>query len=202
MASSNNLQTLEGCSQLGDIAGVARLLALRAYSRTHTTKALCEASRNGHAECVKILIPLSDPKANGSEPLCEAATNGHVECVKILIPVSEPKANNSEALRLAAGKCHVDTFKLLLSVSDPLIEMKGILSKAIGYGETDILAIMFCHEPRFLERLDLPRVLGVAIAKKQSELALFIGSLIEQKMLAANLPPPASLRSSATAPRL
>ena len=71
---------------------------------------------------------------------------------------------------------------------------------AIGYGEPESLAIRFGHEPRFLELLDLPRVLGAAIAQKQSECALFIGSLIEQKMLAANLPPPASLRSSATAP--
>lgn len=204
MTSSNNneFQTLEARAKIGDIEGVIRLLALRAYSRTHASKALCEAAGNGHAECLKLLIPASDPKANGSRALSLAAVQGHVECVKILIPLSDPKANHSEALRLAATNCHVDAFKLLLCVSDPLIEMKGILSMAIGYGQTSILAIMFGHEPRFLERLDLPRIMDAAIAKKQSELASFIRSVIEQKELAANLPPPASPGSSATAPRL
>ena len=195
-------QTLMSCAECGDLAGLARLLAQGADPRHGGSPALRLAAGNGHVECVKLLIPLSDPKANNSEALRWAAEAGHTDCVRLLIPLSDPKADGSHALRLAAANGHVDIFKLLLSVSDPLIEMKGILSGAIGHGDADILSIMFGHEPRFLELLDLPSILGAAIAKKQSELALFLGSVIEQKILAANPAPPFSRHPSSTAPRL
>jgi ankyrin repeat protein len=49
------------------------------------------AATKGHLEIVKLLIPVSDPKAGGSYALRLAAENGHLEIVKLLIPVSDPE---------------------------------------------------------------------------------------------------------------
>ena len=67
------------------------------FSCNEYDEALRRASKIGHAECVKLLIPVSDPKANESYALKIASTFGHIECVKLLIPVSDPKADNSYA---------------------------------------------------------------------------------------------------------
>ena len=45
---------------------------------------LQRAAENGDLECVKLLLPVSDPKAMNSYALRWAAENGHVECVELL----------------------------------------------------------------------------------------------------------------------
>ena len=67
---------------------------------------------------MKILIPVSDPKADDSAALMYAAENGHYKCVKLLIPVSDPKADDSAALIYAAENVHYECVKLLIPVSD------------------------------------------------------------------------------------
>ena len=82
------------------------------------TEALNLASVNGHAECVKLLIPVSDLKSNDSCALRLASRNGHTECVKLLIPVSNAKDIDSFALRLASENGRTDCVELLLPHSD------------------------------------------------------------------------------------
>ena len=230
MAYSNNNhpQTLDVFSQRGDIEGVARLLALSAYTWTHATKALWEAAHNGHAGCVSLLIPVSDPKANNSEALREAALNGHAECVKLLIPFSDPKAHNSQALRRAARSGHAECVKLLIPVSDPkaagslalrwaanngrlecaklllpasapLIELAGVLTDVLGSGHAKVLGIMLAHEPRLLEWIDLAESLYAASAQGHSELEYFLRSIIDQRSIVEHLDAPKAL--NAPAPR-
>jgi hypothetical protein len=67
----------------------------------------------------KLIAEGADPKANDSYALRWASKYGHTEVVKILIPVSDPKTFNSAALRLASRNGHYDIVKLLISLSDP-----------------------------------------------------------------------------------
>jgi ankyrin repeat protein len=103
-----------------DVAALEKALADGAGARDDESRALSEAAERGHLECVRLLIPVSDPLADGSRALSEAAENGHVECVRLLIPVSDPLARDSVALRWAAVKGHADCVALLLPASDPL----------------------------------------------------------------------------------
>ena len=86
--------------------------------KSNDSYALRWASEKGYTECVKLLIPVSDPKDNDSQALRCASNNGFTECVKLLIPVSAPKAKNSEALRLAAENNRYECVELLLPYSD------------------------------------------------------------------------------------
>ena len=101
----------------GDAQGVA--LFLKKATRLQAIDALHAATIGGHAECVEMLIPLSQPKAQNSRALELAAQYGHAECVKVLIPVSDPTAQQSYPLQVAASLGHVDCVKLLIPVSDP-----------------------------------------------------------------------------------
>ena len=81
--------------------------------------ALCYAAKKGNIEIVKLLIPISDPKALDSYALRYASMNGNVELIKLLIPVSDPKALDSQALRTAAYYGHIEVVKMLIPISDP-----------------------------------------------------------------------------------
>jgi hypothetical protein len=98
--------------------------------------ALLLAARMGHPDCVELLIPVSDPKADNSSALRVAAENGHLACVELLLPVSDPKANNrSSALRVAAENGHLACVELLLPVSEP----KGCLLLAARNNHVDVV---------------------------------------------------------------
>ncbi len=61
---------------------------------------------------------MCDPKYdNNSNALQLAAYYGHTECVKLLIPVSDPKVNDSAALQWATINDHTDCVDLLFDIS-------------------------------------------------------------------------------------
>lgn len=69
--------------------------------------ALMHAARNGHEDCVKLLLPRSDPLArdsDGCSALMWAARLGHRNCVSLLLPLSDPWAQTPQgnARHLAA----------------------------------------------------------------------------------------------------
>ena len=143
MASSNNLsQTLDARAELGDLAGVASLLSLGSCSLAQASKALCEAAENGHAECVKILIPFSDPKARDSEALVSAARKGHAECILLLIPVSDPRDEDSQALCGAAENGHAECVKILIPLSDPKDKNSRALRWAACNGHAECVKLL------------------------------------------------------------
>ncbi len=100
----------------GHLKCIQHLICVSCFSERND--ALTVAANNGHLDIVKLLIPISDPKYNGSSALRLAAYNGHLECVKLLIPVSDPKDGCSEAAWYAFEKEHSKCFDLLLPVSD------------------------------------------------------------------------------------
>ena len=106
------------------------------------TEALKYASLEGHAECVKLLIPVSDPKANESIALLTASNCGHAECVKLLIPVSNVKANNSQALSYAAVAGHLECVKLLIPVSNPKSNKSRALLWAAEVNRYDCIKLL------------------------------------------------------------
>ena len=63
-------------------------------SRSELThdQALIRAAGEGHAECVQLLIPVSNPCARNSRALSSAVVSGNQRCVDLLLPVSEPNA--------------------------------------------------------------------------------------------------------------
>ena len=82
--------------------------------------ALRLAAEHGHTECVRLLIPVSNPKANKSSSLWMAAEMGHLEIVKLLIPCSDPLALNSYALQVAVLEKRADCVEVLYPHSDPV----------------------------------------------------------------------------------
>lgn len=87
------------------------------------------AAGNGRADCVAILLPLSDPLVvdqDGFSALMLAAAKGHADCISLLLPVSNPLATSShgrDALMIAAGLPGpeaLDCCKALLPASNPL----------------------------------------------------------------------------------
>lgn len=100
-------------ARTGQADDVARLItpfySLNSY-------ALEKSAEKGHAECVQLLIPFSEPDQDDSQALLLAAQNGHTECVRLLIPVSDME--HCAALRSAAMNGHNDCVALLKDVSN------------------------------------------------------------------------------------
>ena len=107
------------------------------------TELLIAAAKDANVDEIKRLIPLSDPKTDGSAALQWAAEQGHTECVKLLIPVSDPKDNNSQALRWAAMHGRTDCVQLLIPVSDPKDNNSGALQLASGNGHTACVDLLY-----------------------------------------------------------
>jgi hypothetical protein len=97
---------------------VRELIKEGANTKADNSLVLQWAAEHGHTDIVKLLIPLTDPKALSSYALQLAAEYGHIEIVKLLIPVSDPKAGDSLALQLAAEYEYIEIVKLLIPVSD------------------------------------------------------------------------------------
>lgn len=110
---------------------------------TKNTELLFEAARDGNAEDIQRLIPISDPKNNDSMALQVAASYGHTECVKLLIPVSDPKANNSAALAWAAQYGNTEALKVLIAVSDPKANDSVALRQAVLHGHPECVDALY-----------------------------------------------------------
>lgn len=111
-------ERLARSAEIGCIAEITSLLAQGADPKHNNSAPLSAAAKNGHAECVKALIPISYPGAMASRALYLAASGAHAGCVKLLIPVSDPKARDSLAIRAAATNGATESLRLLIPVSD------------------------------------------------------------------------------------
>lgn len=66
-------------------------MILSCSEMTHD-RALVLAAGQGHAQCVELLIPVSNPCARNSGALSSAVVSGNQRCVDLLLPVSDPHA--------------------------------------------------------------------------------------------------------------
>ena len=93
-------------------------------TQTHPMTALHYAAYYGHADCVALLLPVSDPLALGAfgrTSLHFAADMGHVDCVSLLLQCSDPNLPDCygyTSLILAARNGKVDCVQLLLPASN------------------------------------------------------------------------------------
>lgn len=81
--------------------------------------ALNWACANGKHECVQFLSSFFTSKELLHKALLFATDFGHSECLRALLAISNVEADMSAALHVAARKGHVDCIKILLPRSDP-----------------------------------------------------------------------------------
>lgn len=105
--------------------------------------ALCQSAQNGHSECIKLLIAVSNPKELGSLALIKAAIEGHAECVKLLIPVCDPLLRESHALMSAAAKGSLECVQLLLPYTHAQNEINYALHMAVCEQRQDVFDVLY-----------------------------------------------------------
>ena len=123
----------------GDVVALRELLGRGADAKKNDSRALREASRYVHEDCIKELIPVSDVSACFSEALCLASFAGSLNCVRMLLPFSSPKDNDSEALRWAVSNGWRDIVDTLIDASDLSCGNFSILRIASSKGRAEIL---------------------------------------------------------------
>lgn len=88
------------------------------------TTPLMLAAQEGSAECVKLLLPLSDPlrrNSLGLTALMAAAEAGKDWCLELLLPFSEPDQTDLRgrtALHFAAARNNSESARILLALCD------------------------------------------------------------------------------------
>lgn len=121
--------------------------------------ALAWAAREGHEDCVRLLLPVSDTWGKdgyGITPLMHAASAGHDACVEILLPVSDALAQSEDgmtALMRAACGGRDGCVRILLPESD-------VLATDVGGKTASMFAHERCHKSlaKFLEAYELSQV--------------------------------------------
>lgn len=96
------------------------------------SEALKHAIRYKRIQAVELLLPLSDSDGvNATSLLLDVVKNKNPHYTALLLPISDPKHNNSEALRIAASNNYVETVKLLIPASDPQANNSQALLAAV-----------------------------------------------------------------------
>lgn len=112
---------LFSCAYLGQFAEVSRLLAEGADPRAERSIALRWAATYGHAECVRLLIPVSAPLIELPEILGNVLDAGNAELLAIILAY-EPRMLESldipAALAAATARGHVEIARLIASVAE------------------------------------------------------------------------------------
>lgn len=137
-------KTLLGLAASGDAPALASLLAWGVDPGFDDSAPLSYAALNGHAQCVKILLPLSDPAALGSRALRWAAKNGRLECAKLLLPACFASAefDGRSALDLAAMNGHVECVRLLIPLGHVQARNSAALRFAADNGHAECVKLL------------------------------------------------------------
>ena len=112
----------------GDVERLRLLVDAKAFVNSVDNEGrtvIYSAAREGHAECVKVLlsvpgVDVNKANQNGRTPLNVAAGNGHAECVKLLlsapaVDVNKANQNGWTPLNAAASNGYAECVKMLLS---------------------------------------------------------------------------------------
>lgn len=171
----------------GDFDALESALARGADPKRDESQALRCASAFGHLECVKRLIPLSNPLAMKSLPLQTAARHGQSACLSLLMPFmcSESRA---QSLFSAAANGHGACVSLLLA-DGGLDEacLSKILSISLNNGQAGVVELLFERDNAMAARLDLARLAKDALGEGHVFLAGFLLSAAERAALENNV---------------
>ncbi|XP_026220437.1 LOW QUALITY PROTEIN: cortactin-binding protein 2 [Anabas testudineus] len=131
---------------------------LHLYQNHNQTSALFAAAKNGHTECVKLLLSSGTPAdvsdENGFTPLHFAATYGHSSCVEVLLTagaaVDVAASGGQTSLFLACEAGRSDCVRVLLSAgadrSCTATDGCTALHAAVRSGHVDTLRLLLCHQ--------------------------------------------------------
>ncbi|KAM4874323.1 cortactin-binding protein 2 isoform 3-T4 [Thomomys bottae] len=127
------------------------------YSCEDGHSALYSAAKNGHTDCVRLLLNaearIDAADKNGFTPLCAAAAQGHFECVELLIAydanIDHAAAGGQTPLYLACKHGNKECIRLLLEAgSDRNIKTRDgwtPVHAAVDTGNVDSLKLLMYH---------------------------------------------------------
>ena len=88
---------------------------------------LVAAATQGNVDLVRFWIGVANPSADDFLPFFRAISNGHTECVKLLLPVSNITDNLEKALETAARGQQPEVLELLLDYRTPTTDIHNAL---------------------------------------------------------------------------
>ncbi|ELV13639.1 Cortactin-binding protein 2 [Tupaia chinensis] len=127
------------------------------YSCEDGHSALYSAAKNGHTDCVRLLLnaeaQVNAADKNGFTPLCAAAAQGHFKCVELLIAydanINHAAEGGQTPLYLACKNGNKECIKLLLEAgTDRSIETRDgwtPVHAAVDTGNVDSLKLLMYH---------------------------------------------------------
>ncbi|XP_070368487.1 cortactin-binding protein 2 isoform X4 [Equus asinus] len=127
------------------------------YSCEDGHSALYSAAKNGHTDCVRLLLnaeaQVDAADKNGFTPLCAAAAQGHFKCVQLLIAydanINHAADGGQTPLYLACKNGNKECIKLLLEAgSDRSIKTRDgwtPVHAAVDTGNVDSLKLLMYH---------------------------------------------------------
>ncbi|KAM6203028.1 cortactin-binding protein 2 isoform 2-T2 [Rhynchocyon petersi] len=137
------------------------------YSCEDGHSALYSAAKNGHTDCVRLLLnaeaPVNAADRNGFTPLCAAAAQGHVKCVELLIAyhanINHAADGGQTPLFLACKNGNKECIKCLLEAgTDRSAKTRDgwtPVHAAVDTGNVESLKLLMYHQsPAWGERLD------------------------------------------------
>ncbi|XP_054979674.1 cortactin-binding protein 2 isoform X2 [Sorex araneus] len=127
------------------------------YSCEDGHSALYSAAKNGHTDCVRLLLnaeaQVSAADKNGFTPLCAAAAQGHFKCVELLIAydanINHAADGGQTPLYLACKNGNKECIKLLLEAgADRSVKTRDgwtPVHAAVDTGNVDSLKLLMYH---------------------------------------------------------
>ncbi|XP_021569960.1 cortactin-binding protein 2 [Carlito syrichta] len=127
------------------------------YSCEDGHSALYSAAKNGHTDCVRLLLnaeaQVNAADKNGFTPLCAAAAQGHFECVELLIAydanINHAADEGQTPLYLACKNGNKECIKLLLEAgTDRSVKTRDgwtPIHAAVDTGNVDSLKLLMYH---------------------------------------------------------
>uniref|UniRef100_A0A8C8ZP66 Cortactin-binding protein 2 n=1 Tax=Prolemur simus TaxID=1328070 RepID=A0A8C8ZP66_PROSS len=127
------------------------------YSCEDGHSALYSAAKNGHTDCVRLLLnaeaQVNAADKNGFTPLCAAAAQGHFECVELLIAydahINHAADGGQTPLYLACKNGNKECIKLLLEAgTDRSVKTRDgwtPVHAAVDTGNVDSLKLLMYH---------------------------------------------------------
>ncbi|XP_045703736.1 cortactin-binding protein 2 isoform X3 [Phyllostomus hastatus] len=127
------------------------------YSCEDGHSALYSAAKNGHTDCVRLLLnaeaQVNAADKNGFTPLCAAASQGHFKCVEFLIAydadINHAADGGQTPLYLACKNGNKECIKLLLEAgSDRSVKTRDgwtPIHVAVDTGNVDSLKLLMYH---------------------------------------------------------
>lgn len=127
------------------------------YSCEDGHSALYSAAKNGHTDCVRLLLNaearVDAADKNGFTPLCAAAAQGHFECIELLTAydadINHAAAGGQTPLYLACKNGNTECIRLLLEAgTDRSIKTRDgwtPIHAAVDTGNVDSLKLLMYH---------------------------------------------------------